>query len=130
MLLHAESTSVTPSFSGCTVNFNLPHIELDEHKYTIGVRTIYVEFKEKCPSSYMSLRSTVVDRNVFNPEQELYSFRTNGSNYFFEDVFMPKHYKIQISNLNTSEFKLHTLHAYQVRKIRIIFELIRDARIQ
>ena len=131
MYLHAETISVTPHDNYCELNFDLPNILLDEHKYTIGVRTIDIEFSDLVSSSEFSLRSTVIDRNVFNPQQELYARRLRArSDYFFADVIIPKHYKIQLSHINAAEFKLYMLNAHLVQKIRIIFEILRDVRIQ
>ena len=109
-----------------------PIIDLDNHDYNISVRMINIESVGDIIPQYITLHSTAIDKNTLNPTQELYGFRSNGSNYIFTEPTVPRKYKIQLKELHTADFFLSSLEEvdYTIIAIVILFEITRDVRIQ
>ena len=111
---------------------DFPIIDFDNHDYNISLRMINIETSGDVKSQYITLNTTAIDKNTLNPSQELYGFRSNGSNYIFAEPSLPRKYKIQLKELHTADFFLSSLEAvdYQIAAIFLLFEITRDARIQ
>ena len=114
------------------IALNFPVIYLDSSDYKISVRMINIESADNIQDQYFSLRSTIVDKNAINPNQELYNFRSNGSNYIFCEPTHLREYKVQLKDIHTAEFKLTSSEIvdFNIYEIKILFEISRDARIQ
>ena len=115
-----------------SIKLQFPVIFLDNFNYNISVRLLHIDSEDSIPDNYFSLQSTAIDKNNINPNQEIYSFRSTGSNYIFNEPSQKREYKIQLRELHTSEFVLTSLKPVNLSlsKIDLIFEIIRDARIQ
>lgn len=115
-----------------SIQLNIPVIYLDDYDYKISVRMINLESHEDIKPQFFSLLSTVVDKNALNPKQELYNFRSNGSNYIYIEPILPREYKIQLKDIHTAEFKLLSTEEidFHIKDFKILLNISRDVRIQ
>jgi len=120
------------------LHLDFPTIFLDKFDYKIACRSISFETKfyriSEFDSFRYSLRTTAVDKNPLNPDQEILSFVSEyGSNYLY---FSPRNlfeYKIQLKEVHTADFFLacnKTVDLVEIGNLYIIFEITRDVRIQ
>ena len=116
------------------LHLDFPKVFLDKFDYTISVRSISFEGAAEFISSRYSLRTTAVDKNSLNPDQEILSFVSEwGSNYLY---FSPRNlfeYKIQLKEVHTADFFLacnKAVDLVEIGNLYIIFEITRDVRIQ
>lgn len=134
MLIWINGNSATNMGSDVLkLTLNIPAIYLDDHKYEISLRMMYLETVDYLPERYFSLQTSIIDQNVFNPNQELFSFiPMSGSNYFCVEPVNLRTYKVQVPSLHSSEFYLHVRgehHPINIKDIVIILEIKRDAGI-
>ena len=86
---------------------NLPDLTLPN--YEVCLCYLYVELSESIPNCFVTLSSTLVDRNPRNELQEMASF-FNESYHEKSIIFKPTHfswYKLQCQRLSESFFHLH-----------------------
>ena len=118
------------------LNVDIPAIYLDSLKYTVSIRHILIKLKAYVLSDiFCSLRTTAIDRNSFNPEQEIFSFHTlPASNYISCEPYHLREYIIQRHQVHSSEFTLRVdgqdLEKFEPTSVEFIVELKRDARFQ
>lgn len=68
------------------------------------------------------ISSTLVDRNSFNPKQMIFMFSQNkASNYTHCKPTQLQTYKIQRTELQTAEFKIHLSETEKIANIEKIF---------
>ena len=98
----------------------------------VTVSELFIEWTEPV-QVYGFISSTLVDRNAYNPKQQIFQFcQEQPSNHLYR---MPTHfqtYKIQRTELETAEFKIKIQEKSNLSKIKNIFlQLnITDAGIQ
>jgi len=133
MLIHTKAIPRVVDSYTWKLDINFPKIYLDNNPYKISVRSVNFVLLEG-DYSILTLHSTVIDKNNLNPDQELLSFQPSDvSNITFYCPNKPLEYKIQIKEVHTAEFTLSctkTVHLFNISNINIIFEILRDARIQ
>ena len=140
MLVRLRGTATRVDDWTHKLNLQLPVIYLDSPNYNLCLRSIMLDcnFSHiEHSSQFWSLQTTMVDMTSTNPRQEIASFVSNynpGSNYnivYFEP-FIKQEYKIQLTELHSSEFFLHTLKKdadLEIDFLEILLEFSRYARI-
>ena len=103
--------------------------EINVSKYTnITVQTIYLEFKEPVRDCLIDISSTLVDRSVSNPHQNIVSFLLP-SRKVWKILFTPTSfltYKMSCTWLNESFFRVNfnkDSSKFKIEKIRLIISL-------
>lgn len=116
------------------LNLNFPKIFLDKFDYKISVRSLSVESSDYFVPCRYSLRTTAVDKNALNPDQEIASIVPVEASYYLN--YNPRNlfeYKIQLKDVHTADFFLFCskkVGLQALSNLYIIFEITRDVRIQ
>ena len=125
MLINLEARH----FEG-TLILQLPYLSFRNN--CVALTELLIKWKTSTKTDgYIS--STLVDRNSFNPKQMIFMFAQNeGSNYTYRKPTQFQTYKIQRTELQTAEFKIHLSETEKLANIeKIFFQLkITDAGIQ
>ena len=125
MLINLEARH----FEG-TLILQLPYLSFRNN--CVALTELLIKWKTSTKTDgYIS--STLVDRNSFNPKQMIFMFAQNeGSNYTYCKPTQFQTYKIQRTELQTAEFKIHLSETEKLANIeKIFFQLqITDAGIQ
>ena len=98
----------------------------------VTLTEFFIEWTEPV-HAYGYISSTLVDRNAFNPKQQIFQFcQEQPSIYLYRTPTHFQTYKIQRTELETAEFKLRISEKEHLSKIKNIFlQLnITDAGIQ
>ena len=98
----------------------------------VTLTELFIEWTEPV-QVYGFISSTLVDRNSFNPKQQIFQFcQEKPSIYLYRTPTHFQTYKIQRTELETAEFKLRIQEKTHLSKIKNIFlQLnITDAGIQ
>ena len=98
MLLSLKTSSVENiSKTEFKLNIEIPTVYLDSLKYTVSIRNILLDLNHYITDEvYISLHTTAIDRNSFNPDQEIFSFLAQpGSNFIFYEPYKLREYIIQ-----------------------------------
>ena len=109
---------------------DLPYMKFSNHFVTLS--ELFIEWTEPV-QVYGFISSSLVDRNAFNPEQQIFQFcQEQPSIYLYRTPTHFQTYKIQRTELETAEFKLRISEKEHLSKIKNIFlQLnITDAGIQ
>lgn len=109
---------------------DLPYMKFSNHYVTLT--ELFIEWTEPV-HAYGYISSTLVDRNAFNPKQQIFQFcQEQPSIYLYRTPTHFQTYKIQRTELETAEFKLRIQEKTHLSKIKNIFlQLnITDAGIQ
>ena len=137
MLLSLKTNCVeTLSKTDYKLNIDIPTIYLDSLKYTVSIRQIFIHLDHYLQDEVTcSLHSTAIDRNSFNPEQEMISFHASStSNVIFYEPYNLREYIIQRHYVHSSEFILRVkgqhLENFDPKSVEFLLELKRDARLQ
>ena len=115
------------------LNLKIPFVYLDSNDYTISVRRISFICKKDPGKAFFTLHSSAVDRNLLNPDQEIYFVYNRGSSFINAIPPTPFVYKVQIKDIHTSEFSIRTsstIRDNSLENFEVILEILRDARIQ
>ena len=125
MLINLEARH----FEG-TLILQLPYLSFRNN--CVALTELLIKWKTSTKTDdYLS--STLVDKNSFNPKQMIFMFAQNeGSNYTYRKPTQFQTYKIQRTELQTAEFKIHLSETEKLANIeKIFFQLkITDAGIQ
>ena len=112
---------------------DLPYMKFSNHFVTLS--ELLIEWTEPV-QVYGYISSTLVDRNAFNPKQQIFHInKQSGSNYTFIAPTPFLEYKIQCLDLESSVFKIH-IYDKDKNKIKNSIKgvyltlVITDARIQ
>ena len=108
---------------------SLPYLIFDNHY--VSVTELFIKWKTPITTSgYIS--STLVDKNSLNPKQIIFMFCQEKESYLHCKPTQLQTYKIQRTELQTSEFKLLISEKEKLQKIDKIFLQLKltDARIQ
>ncbi len=137
MLLSLKTSSVENiSKTEFKLNIEIPTVYLDSLKYTVSIRNILLDLNHYITDEvYISLHTTAIDRNSFNPDQEIFSFLAQpGSNFIFYEPYKLREYIIQRRYVHSSEFTLRVNcqhpENFELKSVEFILELKRDARVQ
>ena len=109
---------------------DLPYMKFSNHFVTLS--ELFIEWTEPV-QVYGFISSSLVDRNAFNPKQQIFQFcQDQPSIYLYRTPTHFQTYKIQRTELETAEFKLRISEKEHLSKIKNIFlQLnITDAGIQ
>ena len=109
---------------------DLPYMKFSNHFVTLS--ELFIEWTEPV-QVYGFISSSLVDRNAFNPKQQIFQFcQEQPSIYLYRTPTHFQTYKIQRTELETAEFKLRISEKEHLSKIKKIFlQLnITDAGIQ
>ena len=109
---------------------DLPYMKFSNHFVTLS--ELFIEWAEPV-QVYGFISSSLVDRNAFNPKQQIFQFcQEQPSIYLYRTPTHFQTYKIQRTELETAEFKLRISEKEHLSKIKNIFlQLnITDAGIQ
>ena len=109
---------------------DLPYMKFTNHN--VEVTEFFIEWKEPT-QTYGFIAFSLVDRNPFNPKQQIFQFcQEQASLYMFRSSTHFQTYKIQITDLQTAEFKIQLREKTKLEKIKSIFLQLKitDAGIQ
>ena len=121
MLINLEASNVN--------GFKMPYMPFQ--KSTVTVTEFFIKFSQAV-QIHGSVQSTLVDRNPFNPNQIIFMFcQEQASPYLHCKPTQYQTYKIQLTELQTAEFKIDISPPEKIAKIEKIFLQIKiDAGIQ
>ena len=121
MLINLEASNVN--------GFKMPYMPFQ--KSTVTVTELFIKFSQAV-QVHGSVKSTLVDRNPFNPNQIIFMFcQEQASAYLHCKPTQYQTYKIQLTELQTAEFKIDISTPEKIAKIAKIFLQIKiDAGIQ
>ena len=101
------------------------------HNHNVAITELLIHWKTPTAArGYIS--STLIDRSAFNPKQMMILFCHKESPYFHVKPTHLQEYKIQRTDLQTAEFKIHLSEKSKLEKIKEIFIQLKitDAGIQ
>ena len=121
MLINLEASNIN--------GFKMPYMPFQ--KSTVTVTEFFIKFSQAV-QIHGSVQSTLVDRNPFNPNQIIFMFcQEQASPYLHCKPTQYQTYKIQLTELQTAEFKIDISPPEKIAKIEKIFLQIKiDAGIQ
>ena len=121
MLINLEASNVN--------GFKMPYMPFQ--KSTVTVTEFFIKFSQAV-QVHGSVKSTLVDCNPFNPNQIIFMFcQEQASPYLHCKPTQYQTYKIQLTELQTAEFKIDISPPEKIAKIEKIFLQIKiDAGIQ
>ena len=121
MLINLEASN--------TNGFKIPYMPLVNS--TITVTELFIKFSYAV-QVHGSVKTTLVDRNPFNPNQIIFMFcQEQASAYIHCKPTQYQTYKIQLTELQTAEFNIDISPPDKIAKIEKIFLQIKiDAGIQ
>ena len=98
---------------------NLPYMKFTNH--CVRLSELFIEWTEPV-QVYGFISSTLVDRNAFNPKQQIFQFcQEQPSIYLYRTPTHFQTYKIQRTELETAEFKIRIQEKAILSKIKNIF---------
>ena len=119
-------TAQTNKLMNNELGFELPQLYLDPNKnYVISIESFYLELDKKVNGShFVSLSTTLVDRNPSNPYQEVLFFVIeNRERLVHITPNKVQEYKVQLYELNSAVFTLR-FKSEELQIERIKFSLI------
>ena len=125
MLINLEATNKNENLI-----IDLPYMKFKNHNVTLT--ELFIEWIEPV-KVFGFISSTLVDRNSFNPRQQIFQFcQEQPSTHLHRTPTHFQTYKIQRTELETAEFKIEIQEKAKLSKIKSIFlQLnITDAGIQ
>ena len=107
------------------LKFDLPNVSFGSSDYEISVKQCLIVWEQAVNSLYGILRSTIIDKSVFNPTRQLLAFSQNKkSNFLLHTPVNREAYLIQRQDLQTAEFHLTLSERHKIEKIKLILEII------
>ena len=98
---------------------DLPYMKFSNHFVTLS--ELFIEWTEPV-QVYGFISSSLVDRNAFNPKQQIFQFcQEQPSIYLYRTPTHFQTYKIQRTELETAEFKLRISEKEHLSKIKNVF---------
>ena len=111
MLINLEASN--------TNGFKIPYMPLVNS--TVTVTELFIKFSYAV-QVHGSVKTTLVDRNPFNPNQLIFMFcQEQASAYIHCKPTQYQTYKIQLTELQTAEFKIDISPPDKIAKIEKIF---------
>ena len=128
MFIHLDWT---PAVSNRTLTkehdlkFNLPNVSFGFSDYEIRVKQCLIVWEQPANSLYGILCSTIIDKSIINPTQQLLVFSQHKkSNFLLHTPVNPEAYLIQRQDLQTAEFILTLSEKQKIEKVKLILEII------
>ena len=107
------------------LKFDLPNVYFGFSDYEISVKQCLIVWEQPVNQLYGILRSTIIDKSVINPTQQLLAFSQNKkSNFLLHTPVNREAYKIQRQDLQTAEFNLTLSEKHKIEKVKLILEII------
>ena len=106
MLINLEGTNQNED-----IIFHLPYCRFDNNE--VAVTELFIKWKSPV-TTYGYISSTLIDRNPMNPYQNIFVFSQQNDSYSHFKPTQLQSYKIQRTELQSSEFKIQTLWSYLV----------------
>lgn len=124
MLINLEGTNQNED-----IIFHLPYCRFDNNE--VAVTELFIKWKSPV-TTYGYISSTLIDRNPMNPYQNIFVFSQQNDSYSHFKPTQLQSYKIQRTELQSSEFKIHMPEKEKLKKIEKIFLQLKitDAGIQ
>ena len=124
MLINLEATNQNED-----ILFRLPYVQFKNHE--VAVTELFIKWKSPV-STYGYISSTLVDKNALNPHQNVLVFCQENESYLHCKPTILQSYKIQRTELQSSEFKIHIAEKQKLTEIEKIFLQLKitDAGIQ
>lgn len=114
MLINLEAQHVNGNLV-----LQLPYLSFKNNCVTLT--ELFIQWKTST-KAHGFISSTLVDRNSFNPKQMIFMFTQNkASNYTHCKPTQFQTYKIQRTELQTAEFKIHLSETEKIANIEKIF---------
>ena len=97
----------------------------------VAITELFIEWTEPV-TTHGYISSTLIDCSNYNAKQIMFLFCQEGSSYFHDKPTQLQTYKIQRTDLETAEFKIHLSEKGKLKKIKEIFIQLQitDAGIQ
>ena len=107
----------------------LPYYQFKNNE--IAVTELFIKWKSKV-TTHGYISSTLVDKNALNPDQIIFWFSQENESYLHCKPTLLQSYKIQRTELQSSEFKIHISEKENFKKIENIYIQLKiiDAGIQ
>ena len=107
----------------------LPYFQFKNND--IAVTELFIKWKSHV-TTHGYISSTLVDKNALNPDQIIFWFSQENESYLHCKPTQLQSYKIQRTELQSSEFKIHISEKENLTKIENIFLQLKitDAGIQ
>ena len=107
----------------------LPYFQFQNNE--IAVTELFIKWKSKV-TTHGYISSTLVDKNALNPDQIIFWFSQEDESYLHCKPTQLQSYKIQRTELQSSEFEIHISEKDNFKKIEKIFLQLKitDAGIQ
>ena len=107
----------------------LPYYQFQNNE--IAVTELFIKWKSKV-TTHGYISSTLVDKNALNPDQIIFWFSQEDESYLHCKPTQLQSYKIQRTELQSSEFEIHISEKDNFKKIEKIFLQLKitDAGIQ
>ena len=112
------------------LHFTLPLVEFKDIEFNVHINEVIINWKDTIGDVFGYISSTLIDKSVENPKQQLISFIQNQrSRILFHSPTHQQKYKVQRANLETVDFYLHLSKKVELREIHLQLE-ITNARVQ
>ena len=107
----------------------LPYLQFKNNE--IAITELFIKWKSQV-TTHGYISSTLVDKNALNPDQIIFWFSQENESYLHCKPTQLQSYKIQRTELQSSEFKIHISEKENLTKIENIFLQLKitDAGIQ
>ena len=107
----------------------LPYLQFKNNE--IAIAELFIKWKSHV-TTHGYISSTLVDKNALNPDQIIFWFSQENESYLHCKPTQLQSYKIQRTELQSSEFKIHISEKENLTKIENIFLQLKitDAGIQ
>ena len=134
MLIHLDSKIDTVNQIE-TVNhdlvFKLPYIPFGLDDFEIKIVQLLIVWNQPVLPLYGFLTSTIIDKSVLNPTQQLLAFsQSKKNNYLLYTPMHPERYIIQRQNFETADFHLELSEKHKIKRIKLILEISNVNRYQ
>lgn len=102
------------------LEFDLMNLYFNSNS-TVAVTEICIQYSDYVDDLCGSIETTLIERSAVNPKQEIVKFAhfQPVKNFLFTPTHL-SHYKIQLTDLKTSVFKISHFEQHQTEKIRQI----------
>jgi len=107
------------------LKFILPNVSFGFNDYEISVKQCLIDWEQPVTSLYGIICSTIIDKSVINPTQQLLAFSQHKkSNFLLHTPVNREAYLIQRQDLQTAEFSLTLSEKHKIKRVKLILEII------
>ena len=116
--------NLTGQIKNGEIKFDFQPFELFNTGQTVFVNEMSIKWKKSVSNIDGRLCSTLIDRNPYNPKQQLlYFYQKKSSNFTFVSPTRPAVYKIHCNSLPQSVFWLSLSSEHEIEKIYIQLDI-------